>query len=92
MQINLNVMLMAEYKQAACESISKGWTDLIGRVTDGFPKEVMTELRSKRKGVWDSPGGPVVKNPPANAATRVRSPVWEDPIWHGASKLVRQNC
>ena len=38
-------MLMAECsRQAGCESISKGWTDLIGRVTDGFPKEVMVEL------------------------------------------------
>ena len=52
MQINLNVMLMAEYKQAACESISKGWTDLIGRVTDGFPKEVMVELIIRRQNVY----------------------------------------
>ena len=51
----------------------------------------MTELRSKRKEVWDFPGGPVVKNPPGNAATWVRSPVWEDPICHGASKLMRHN-
>ena len=30
------------------------------------------------------PGGSVVKNPPANAETqetRVRSLVWEDPLW-----------
>lgn len=45
MQINLNLMLMSEWRQAQpCESISKGWTDLIGKVRDSFPKEVTVEL------------------------------------------------
>lgn len=49
-------MLMAECRQAwcrqaGCESISKGWTDLIGRVTDGFPKEVMVKLIIQRQNV-----------------------------------------
>ena len=30
------------------------------------------------------PGGAVVKNPPANAGTRVQALVWEDPTCRGA--------
>ena len=38
----------------------------------------------KKKKKRDFPGGPVVKNPNANAATWVRSLVWEDSTCHGA--------
>lgn len=38
-------------RQAGCESVSEGWTDLIGRVTDGFPKEVMVKLIIQRQNV-----------------------------------------
>ena len=31
------------------------------------------------------PGGAVVENPPANAGTRVRALVWEDPTCRGAT-------
>ena len=34
----------------------------------------------------DFPGGPVVKNPPANAGDMVPSLVWEDSTGMGASK------
>ena len=37
------------------------------------------------------PGGSVVKNPPANAGTRVWSLVWEDPTCRGATKPVCHN-
>ena len=36
----------------------------------------------------DFPGGTVVKNPPANAGTRVRSLVQKDPTCCGATKAV----
>ena len=35
------------------------------------------QLKETKQGF---PGGPVVKNPPANAWTRVRSLAWEDPL------------
>ena len=41
---------------------------------------------------WDFPAGPVVKNPPANAATRVQSLVWEEPTCLGATKPRSHNC
>ena len=37
------------------------------------------------------PGGAVVKNPPANARTRVQALDWEDPTCRGASKPVCHN-
>ena len=37
------------------------------------------------------PGDAVVKNPPANAGTRVRALVQEDPTCHGATKPVLHN-
>ena len=47
-------------------------------------------LRSRtRQG--DFPGGALVKNPPANARTRVRALVPEDPTCHGATKPVHHN-
>ena len=36
----------------------------------------------------DFPGGAVVENSPANAGTRVQSPIWEDPTCHRATKPV----
>ena len=37
-------------------------------------------------GSWDFPGGPVVKNPPANAGDMGLILVWEDPTGCGATK------
>ena len=37
------------------------------------------------------PGGPVVKNPPANAGDTVQSLAWEDPTCQGATKPVCHN-
>ena len=37
------------------------------------------------------PGGAVVENPPANAGTRVRALVWEDPTCRGATRPVSHN-
>ena len=37
------------------------------------------------------PGGTVVENLPANAGTRVRALVWEDPTCHGATGPVSHN-
>ena len=37
------------------------------------------------------PGGPVVKNQPANAGDTVGSLVWEDPTCCGANKPVSHN-
>ena len=39
----------------------------------------------------DFPGGAVVVNPPTSAGTWVRALVWEDPMWHGATKPVCHN-
>ena len=39
----------------------------------------------------DFPGGAMVKNPPANEGTWVRSLVWEDPTCCGGTKPVRHN-
>ena len=48
---------------------------------------------SKSKG-YDRgfPGGAVVENLPANAGSRVRALVWEDPTGHGATETVSHNC
>ena len=45
----------------------------------------------RNAGSWDFPGGPVVKNLPANAGDRVRSLVWEDPKCPGAVKPLGHN-
>ena len=50
------------------------------------------ELETIKKNQWrDFPGGAVVKNPPANAGTQVRSLVREDPTCHGATKPMSHN-
>ena len=36
----------------------------------------------------DFPGGPVVRNVPANAGDKGLIPVWEDSICQGAAKLI----
>ena len=36
----------------------------------------------------DFPGGPVVKNPPANVGTWVQSLVWEDATFHEARGII----
>ena len=42
--------------------------------------EVSKLIKKQNKtALRDFPGGPVVKNPPANAGARVRSLLWEDP-------------
>ena len=38
------------------------------------------------------PGGAVVESLPANAGTRVRALVWEDPTCRGATGPVSHNC
>ena len=43
------------------------------------------QLKETKQGF---PGGPVVKNPPANAWTRVQSLAWENSAFHGATKSV----
>jgi len=40
---------------------------------------------------WDFPGGPVVKNPPANAGDMVQSLIWEESTCLWATKLVHHN-
>ena len=45
-------------------------------------------FKKKKRGF---PGGAVVENLPANAATRVRALVQEDPTCRGATKPVRHN-
>ena len=40
----------------------------------------------KSLALWDFPGGPVVKNPPANAGDMGQSLVQEDPTCYGATK------
>ena len=47
----------------------------------------MTELRSKRKGVWDFRGGPVVKNPPGNAGDMGSIPGQGAKIPHDAEQV-----
>ena len=47
------------------------------------------QLKETKQGF---PGGPVVKNPPANAWTRVQSLAWENSAFHGATKSVNHNC
>ena len=42
------------------------------------------ELPNK-SAAWGFPGGAVVENLPANAGTRVRALVWEDPTCRGAA-------
>ena len=42
--------------------------------------------------LWNFPGGPVGKKPPANAGVRVQSLVQEDPTYHEATKPVLHNC
>ena len=37
------------------------------------------------------PGGPAVKNPPANAGNTGSILVWEDPTCHGTTKLINHN-
>ena len=39
----------------------------------------ISKLIKKKTALKDFPGGPVVKNPPANAGARVQSLLWEDP-------------
>ena len=39
----------------------------------------------------DFPGGTVIKNPPANAGTRVRSLLQKDPTCHRVTKPMRHN-
>ena len=46
----------------------------------------------RNAGSWDLPGGPVVKNLPANAGDRVQSLVREDPTCLGATKALCHNC
>ena len=41
--------------------------------------------------LWDFPGGPVIKNPPAMQGTQVPSLVWEDHTCHGASEPTSHN-
>ena len=54
-----------------------------------FPKKkVGLATKMKKKGF---PGGPVVKNPPANAGTWVKSLVQEDPKSCGATEPVHHN-
>ena len=48
-------------------------------------------LLNNQENSWGFPGGTVVKNPPANAGTRVRALVREDPTCHGATKPVHHN-
>ena len=48
---------------------------------DELEKSLETEKAKSKKGVLDFPGGPVVKNPPANA----------DLTWHRATKPVHHN-
>ena len=48
-------------------------------------------LQFKKRERRDFPGDAVVKNPPANAGTRVRALVWEDPTCRGATKPVCHN-
>ena len=48
----------------------------------------------QKKNIYNAsgfPGGAVVKNLPANAGSRVRALVREDPTCHGATKPVRHN-
>ena len=40
----------------------------------------------------DFPGGPVVKNTPANAGNMCSISALGDPTGHGATKPVHQNC
>ena len=50
-----------------------------------YPKE-MKILTGK--GIWDFPGGAVVKNPPANVGDTVQSLVWGSPSYCRATKPV----
>ena len=50
-----------------------------------------SEWGKKKRWVRDFLGGPVVKNPPANQGTCVRSPVWEDSISLRADKPTNYN-
>ena len=46
----------------------------------------LSKKRVSRKWLRDFLGGPVVKNPPANAGDADSIPGWEDPTCHGATK------
>ena len=61
-----------------------------------YNEETEVQRKSQREErlktfTWDFPGGAVVKNPPANAGTRVRTLVREDPTCRGATKPVCHN-
>ena len=55
----------------------------------GAKEKEMGQIKINQYGT--SLGGAVVKNLPANAGTRVRSLVREDPICHGAARSVRHS-
>ena len=40
----------------------------------------LIKTKQNKTALRDVPGGPVVKNPPANAGAQVRSLFWEDPM------------
>ena len=48
-------------------------------------------MGTSRTDGWKFPGGPVVRNPAANAGAQVQSLVWEDATCYGATKLVHNN-
>ena len=52
---------------------------------------ILSERNWKKKKKRDFPGGTVVKNPPANAGTRVQTLVREDPTYRIATKPVCHN-
>ena len=56
-----------------------------------FLRKKKNNLNIKNPERWGFPGGAVVKNPPANAGTRVRALVREDPTCRGVIKPVRHN-
>ena len=61
------------------------WLDLEGIM--------LSEIRQRKKGMWGFSGGPVVKNPPANAGdpSLIPGPGINDPTCHGATKPVCHN-
>ena len=66
----------------------------LGRGEKLREKGIITGAKSLRLRVdyiHDFPGGPVVKNLPANAGTQVQSLFQEDPMCHRATKPICHN-